>query len=316
MLAIFIDVCLPLLLVIGIGWALDRKFDFDLRSLVKLNIYLFVPAFILVRVSTSTISGSTAAMVVGFTLCISLSMGVISWLVSKLRGDDAIERAGLQLGTMFYNSGNWGLPLLTLAFPGEGGVIQLFVLATMNLSGFTAGVYLANATNEKKNTALQNVIAIFKQPSVYAIAAAVALRAMGNPLTEIEFIWLPLNHLSDALIAFALLTLGVQLSKTKPPKPVGRLGWALGIRLLGGPLIAMLLTWVFGIEGILAAILIVGAASPTAVNTALLAYEFGSDSRFAAATVYYSTLCATLVVTLLLTLLNYGFIPWAIPTIP
>ena len=54
---IFLGVCLPLLVLIVVGWSLDRKFDFDLRTLVKLNIYLFVPAFILVRLSSSTIPG-------------------------------------------------------------------------------------------------------------------------------------------------------------------------------------------------------------------------------------------------------------------
>ena len=43
---IFIGVCLPLLAVIMLGWLLERIFDFDLRTLVKLNIYVFVPAFI------------------------------------------------------------------------------------------------------------------------------------------------------------------------------------------------------------------------------------------------------------------------------
>ncbi|NEQ63540.1 MAG: AEC family transporter, partial [Moorea sp. SIO4A1] len=66
-------------------------------------------------------------------------------------------------------------------------------------------------------------------------------------------------------------TLGVQLSKTKPPKVEGHLAWALLIRLLGGPIIAASLIWIFGFRNELAAVLIAGAASPTAVNTALLA---------------------------------------------
>ena len=37
--------------MIGAGWLLDRKFRLDLTTLVKLNIYFFVPAFIFVRVS-------------------------------------------------------------------------------------------------------------------------------------------------------------------------------------------------------------------------------------------------------------------------
>ena len=37
---IFVDVCLPILILIGLGWGLDRLFDFDLKTLVKLNLSL------------------------------------------------------------------------------------------------------------------------------------------------------------------------------------------------------------------------------------------------------------------------------------
>ena len=48
---IFFSVCLPILVLAGLGWGLDRLYDLDLKSLVKLNIYPFVPAFILTRLS-------------------------------------------------------------------------------------------------------------------------------------------------------------------------------------------------------------------------------------------------------------------------
>jgi len=73
------------------------------------------------------------------------------------------------------------------------------------------------------------------------------------------------------------------------------------------------LTWIFGFTGEFAAILIVGAASPTAVNAALVTHEFKGDSRFAAAAVFYTTLLAVVVVTLLIAILRAGWIPWAVP---
>ena len=72
------------------------------------------------------------------------------------------------------------------------------------------------------------------------------------------------------------------------------------------------LTLAFGYEGEMAAILILGAASPTAVNAALLAHEFKADSQFTAAVVFYTTLLAVLVVTILLGILRAGWIPWAV----
>jgi len=307
---IFVDVCLPILILIGLGWGLDRLFDFDLKTLVKLNLYLFVPAFILVRLSTSDLAGVIGLKVVVFTLSVILATGANSWIVCAIRRIPPGERYAMKLSTMIYNCGNWGIPLMTLAFSELGAVVQVFVLATMNLTGFSLGIFLANAgSSERKGWFLP----ILKQPSPYAILIALILRAIDNPLEHVIFLWTPLSYLADGLVAFALLTLGVQLAKTKPPAPRGTLGITLFIRLIGGPLVATGLTWLFGFQGEIAAILIVGAAAPTAVNTALLAHEFKADHRFAAAAVLYSTLFAAVIVTALLAVLRAGWVPWAIP---
>ena len=113
---IFLTVCLPILLLAGLGWGLDRIFSLDLKTLVKLNLYLFVPAFILVRLSSSNLKGETGAAVVGFTVCVIVAMGVISWLSSRLHRIELAEQYSIKLSTMIYNSGNWGIPLMTLAF--------------------------------------------------------------------------------------------------------------------------------------------------------------------------------------------------------
>ncbi len=309
------DICLPILLVMGLGWGIDRRFRLNLETLVKLNLYLFVPAFIFTRLSTSQLNDAIGMKVIAFTVSVILVMGLVSWIVAR----DPRERIAMQLGTMFYNCGNWGIPLMALAFPNQGPVVQVFVLATMNVSMFTLGITLAGlqAEHESGETnrapAWRRLLPILRQPSIYAIVAALVARRFGNPIEDIVFLWKPLTYVADALVGFALITLGVQLSKTRPPRVGGRLAWALGIRLLGGPLVAAGLTWVFGFRGEIAAILILGAASPTAVNAALVAHEFKGDSRFAAAVVFYTTLLASVVVTLLLAALRAGWIPWAVP---
>ncbi len=306
------DVCLPLMLLFGIGWFIDRRFSIDLNTLVKLNLYLFVPAFIFVRVSSSTLPGAEGGKVVGLTLCVIGLMAAASWLVTSLRGESSQARTSLQLSTMFYNSGNWGIPLMALAFGEHGTVLQVFVLMTMNVTTFSVGIFLAGSHSSLPGTSRwKHFLPMLRQPSLYAIFLALLMRSLGNPLANVAFIWAPLNYLADALVAFALITLGVQLSKTKPPAIGGRLAWALGLRLLGGPVAALGLTWLFGFRGEAAAILIIGAASPTAVNTALLAHEFQADSRFVSAVVFYSTLAAVVVVTLWLALVKAGMVPWA-----
>lgn len=308
---LFRDICLPIVLLIGTGWLMDRKFRFDLVSLIKLNIYLFVPAFIFVQVTESSLGGAMAGKVVLFTLSVVACMCLFSWGVARMLGEDAASRKALQLSTMFYNSGNWGLPLLTLAYPGIGPFLQVFVLMTMNVSTFTIGLVLAQSQNPvAPRGRFRQFLPVLRQPAIYGISLAWLAKGLHVPVQEIGFLWRPLEYLSAGFIGIALITLGVQLSKTRPPRIRGKLGWGLAIRLLGGPLAAILLTWVFSFHGVAACVLILGAASPTAVNTALLAHEFHADSRFAAAVVFYSTLLSVLSVTFLLVILKNGLIPW------
>ncbi len=115
---------------------------------------------------------------------------------------------------------------------------------------------------------------------------------------------MPMEYFNSALVGLALLTLGVQLSQAKSRQSASRISWALGVRLLGGPLVAWLLARLFGFQGEAAAVMILSSAFPTAVNTALLAHEFNADSEFAATAVFYSTLLSMITVTLLIVILR------------
>ena len=143
---------------------------------------------------------------------------------------------------------------------------------------------------------------ILKQPSIWAVSAALLVRITEVPVTSWRWFWVPVDYLHNALVGLALVTLGAQLSQTRPPENFSRLTWALLLRLLGGPAIA--LVRLFDFHGEQAAILILSTSFPTAVNTALLAHEFDADAGFATAAVFYSTVLSLLSVSLLIVLLR------------
>jgi predicted permease len=299
--SVFTHVLLPILVMFGFGWLIDRRSRLDLSSLVKLNIYLFVPAFIFVHVVDSNLSGGAAARIMGFTASIIASMFLLSALVGRLMKYEPGHTRALQLATMFYNSGNYGIPLMALAYPGVGPLLQVFIVLTQNISTFTVGLALAASTHR---SGWRLALPMLRQVSLWAVLSAVIVRLFHLPVQEVRWLWVPLQYISDALVAFALITLGVQLSQTKARQSLSRLGWALGLRLLVAPLIAAALVPVFGFKGQEATIMIVSSSFPTAVNTALIAHEFNADSHFAAAVVFYATLLSMITVTLLIALLR------------
>jgi predicted permease len=207
---------------------------------------------------------------------------------------------------MLGNCGNFGLPLVTLAFGHAAAAVQVYVLVTMNVSTFTVGLFLANADARGGwRSHLKALNATLRQPAIYAVTSAAICKGLHLPVQEITWLWEPLHMLAEALIGFALVTLGVQLSQTKPAPLGAPLLSALGVRLLIGPVIALGITQLLHFPKDIAAVIILTAGAPTAVNSALLAHEFGGDRRFATASVYYSTLLSMATVTINLALLRW-----------
>lgn len=303
--SIFVQVCLPLALVAGLGVVMDRKFHLNLESLVKLNLYLMVPAFIFVRLLDTPLVGGGEGWIMLAAFSTLLLCGVGSFLIGRiLKLDNAAQKAHA-LASMLGNCGNFGLPLVTLAFGESAAAVQVYVLVTMNVSTFTVGLFLANAeATGGWRSHLRALNATLRQPAIYAVTAAALCRLLGLDAQSIPWLWSPLEMLANALIGFALVTLGVQLSQTRPAPLGPPLISCLAVRLLVAPVIAFAITCWMNFPKDIAAVIILTAGAPTAVNSALLAHEFGGDRRFATASVYYSTLLSMVTVTVCLALLK------------
>jgi predicted permease len=119
-----------------------------------------------------------------------------------------------------------------------------------------------------------------------------------------RWLWVPMRYFHDGLVAIALMTLGIQLSKTKASFALSKIGWALALRLVAGPLIGWGLAYAFQFEGPVLLSMILSTSFPTAVNTAMIAHEFGADTEYATDTVFWSTMLSMGTVTTLVVLLR------------
>lgn len=305
--SVFTQVLLPILLMFSAGWVLDRRWNVDLATVVKLNINLFVPAFIFYELSTKDVAGREAWMAIAYTASVVAALFVIAGLVAKWRRYSLPQTRSLQIASVFYNSANYGIPLMHLAFPGPGEPLQVFIVLVQNIGNFTLGVFLVSSAKAK---GWAGIAPIFKQPSIWAVTAALLVRAIHGPVTadELEtmrWLWVPVKYFHDGLVAVALITLGVQLSKTQARATLPRLGWALALRLLVGPLVGWGMALLFGFKGELLKTMILSTSFPTAVNTALIAHEFKADAEFATGAVFWSTMLSMVSVTLLIVILKW-----------
>ncbi|MGI6562728.1 MAG: AEC family transporter [Clostridia bacterium] len=301
MLNILANNIFPIFLLVGLGYMSAKKFSMDIGTLTKINFYLLVPSFTFVYLYSTPIPLEMLKVLAAAVIIMIVNTGAAS-LLSKFRKFDSGMKYAFINSVIFYNSGNIGIPLITLIFSRPPFIIdgqtpflnaaltaQIMVLTVQNITTNTLGFFNAGKAKMKWKDSLKK---IFKMPAVYMIPSAFLLKALPLDLTKMPF-WPALEYLRNALVATALIILGIQLARTKLHKPDQNILLSSVLRLLGGPLLALGVIFLLKLEGIPAQVTLISSSVPTAVNTALIAVEYKNYPDFASRAVLYSTVLCT-----------------------
>ncbi len=295
---------LPMGVLIALGIVLQRKFKLDIKTLSKLNFYLFSPAIMFNLLYNTEIQLSLIGKVLLFLVVFMFAQYAVVEIVIRIKGYKASMRSAMKNSVLFYNSANYGIPLNQLAFAGlkETLAIQIIVMMIQSLVPNTWGIYNVNAHKADMKQVWRTILSM---PVIYVIPGALALRWLQVPVPEA--IEMPITYLADAFIGTALITLGVQL---------GSMQWRIKrslavdvsisavLRLVAGPLLAWGIVWLMGLDKLTAAALIVSSAVPTSLSSVLLAVEFDNEKEFASQAVFLSTLISIITVTVVIFFLN------------
>jgi len=303
---ILINNIIPISILVTFGYVMNQKFDLDINTLSKLNLYLFVPAFTFVNLYTTKIPREMAKILISAFLIIFI-YAFLAFFISKARGYEDGLKGAFANSVQFSNVGNIGIPLITLVFSSPPFVIngetpylglalttQVMILVCQNISINTIGFLNAGRANMEWK---ESIFKILKMPTIYMVITAIYLKTLSIDMTQ-TFIWPPLDYARNALVPVALISLGVQLSKTKFDLKNKEVYLAVLTRLLVGPILAVLFIHLFNIGGIMAQVFVIAMALPSAVNCVLIAVEFDNYPNFTSQVVMVSTLfsAVTLVV--------------------
>ncbi|MGO4107711.1 AEC family transporter [Paenibacillus sp. YAF4_2] len=299
---------LPLTLMIAVGFTMQRLFSLDIKTLSKLNFYVFSPSVIFNLLYTTDISASLIGQVLLFVVIFMILQAIIVESVVRLRGLEGGMRGAMRNSVLFYNSANYGIPLNQLAFAANPFTlsIQIIVMVTQSLLPNTYGIYSVNAHKMSLRATMRTIMS---QPIIYVIPLAFLLHGFQIQLPQP--IVTPITYLSNAFIGTALVTLGVQLGNMKwelNPVLIKNVLLANGLRLVVGPALAALVVWGLGfflsIDHLMAAALIVSSSVPTSLSSVLLAVEFDNEPEFASQTVFLSTVLSIITVAVVIFLLH------------
>jgi predicted permease len=292
---------LPLTLVVALGALLlkIRLYDDTVRRSIDLLVYwVCLPAMIVHSLLEGPGGGleETGRMILAMAIATLGGAGIAVLLAIVLRmkpGEAGVFAQSAMRGNLAYV----GIPVIALAVNGHGGTIAkaAIVLApTMFLFNVLGVLVLVTASRlghpgASMGSTLRVIVrSLITNPLLMASGIGIALLMMEVRLGSIAMATLDLVGQPSATLA--LLSLGGAMVV----HPVhGKLGLAIGGAILKCavvPLIAYGSCMLLGIHGVDRTIVLVFAATPTAVASYVLATQLGGDEPLAAASIVVSTI--------------------------
>ncbi|MBS4208047.1 AEC family transporter [Bacillus sp. FJAT-50079] len=294
---IFLNVILPILILMAIGVFAQKKLRLQLGPISKLLTYCFMPATVFLNMYQAQFDYRLLSQLFFYLLLFSSSLIVLSRLLSKVLKIEREESITLKNSISLMNSGNYGLPVSQLIFSANplGVSIQIIVLIFQNLLTYTYGIYnLLSATK----SAADILNSFIRLPIIHALLLGIIFRLFNLSLPT--FALVPIEHLSNGFVALALFLLGAQFADIKLNLFHRVIAWSLVGRLIAGPALAFLFITLLRIDGVMAQSLLIASSFPTSRKTATLALEHDVAPELAAQVVLYSTLLSGVTVTVVI----------------
>ena len=297
--ATFVNNILPIILLSGAGFALGKLLHIDPRSLGRVVFYVFSPVLIFDLLIQNQLELTEAAIVIVFTLSFILTIGLLTFVIGYFLKLERSALVAILITTMFANTGNYGLPLVSFAFGEQALSYAGIYFVTTTLLFYTLGVFLASLG---QMTFREAILGLFRIPTMYAVLLAILINAWGIelPLSVARSVELA----AGGTIPLMLVLLGVQLTHVEFSGNQRALQLSVSLRLILAPLAALLFAALFGLQGFPRQASVTQASMPSMVSATVLATEYNLDAKLVTAVVFISTLLSPLTLTPLLVFLG------------
>lgn len=293
---VFLNVVTPVFILVVIGYFIGPRLKIEARSLSRTAYFVFIPAFVFSIISEAKIELDQVFQMLGFVFTAQIAVAFLGYLVGKaLRQSKEITAAFILIAT-FGNVGNFGLPLIVFRL---GETARTFATVYFVATVFISFVICVGVASWASSGGVTAVFSVFKTPALIALIPALVFN-----IADVEvpiFLSRLSGLLGQAMIPVMLITLGVQMGEIPKIKISFNVFAASTVRLIGGPVLALLIVPYFGLEGLERSTGILQAAMPAAVLASIIALEYKLLPEFVTTTVLFSTLYSILTLTVILT---------------
>lgn len=299
LLSTFANNLLPIILLGSAGFALGKVLHVDPRGLGRVVFYVFSPVLIFDLMLKNQLQLSEAAGVIAFTVTIVLLVGFLTYILGKLLKVERTALISIIITSMFANTGNYGLPLVSFAFGERALSYAGIYFVTTTLLFYSLGVLLASLGHMNLKEAM---LGLLRVPTLYAVLLALTVNTLHVELPL--SLQRAVDLASGGTIPVMLVLLGLQMTQVEFSKNLRALQLSVSMRLFIAPALALLITALFGVQGFARQGAVTQASMPSMVSATVLAAEYHLDSKLIAAVVFVSTVLSPLTLTPLLVFLG------------
>lgn len=295
LLEIFINVITPVFALVLIGTIAGPRLGLEARTLSRTAYFILVPSFIFNVISSAESDAALTVRMLVFITVVHLTLAVVAFGVGLALKRPSRMVSVYVLVAVFGNVGNFGLPLIEFRFGPDALLPATIYFLALIIVAFVIGVFAASWHTGGGAGALLSVL---KTPAIIAVVPAILVNLLNIPVplmvTRIT------GLLGAAMVPIMLVALGVQLAANEKLTINFDTVMASSLRLIGGPLLAILLVGFFDLPELERGAGILQSSMPAAVLVSIIAFEHDLMPEFVTMTVLFSTILSVITLTLLL----------------
>ncbi len=300
---IILSALLPVFLIIALGWVIRRAGFLDAGiwpPLERLIYFILFPCLLVQNLATADLAGIDIVPMGAALLCaIFIMTGGLSIARAQL------NLSGPEYSSLFQGAVRWngfvGIAAANSLFGSAGlalmAIAIAFMVPTVNLLSIYVLTRHASAEPASLRAAL---VAVIRNPLIMACLVGIGLNVAGFGLAPI--VDATLKVLGSAALPLGLLAVGAALDLSHMRQFGGTILLGTGLKMLGMPLLVVITTWIFGVEGITRDIAILCASVPGATSAYILARQLGGDAQMMAGMITATTVTALFTMPLILAL--------------
>lgn len=291
----------PLFALIMLGFYLRRNTFFDVafwQGAERINYYVLFPALFISSLAVAPLDNPSLPKL-SMVLLITLLISCIIFVLFKIIKKTPTNKFGVNVqGALRFNT-YLGLAIINDLYGAEGIAVSAVILAILTPVCNIISVIALSDVNELSLKKL--LFTIFKNPLIIAclIGFLLNITNIGLPFNSLQLFKL----MASASLPLGLLCVGAALQIPAVRYSFYAILTNSAVRLLGMPLLALLVAYYFGLTGLDFQLLVIFFAIPTAPNAYIMAKQLGGDSQLMAGIITFQTLVSILTLPIIISII-------------